>query len=159
MEKFKDHLSISSDDNDLASSSTTAAISPGRLKGKSNSLEKQYLRLTSAPNPQNVRPIKVLKMALENVKKKWIDDEQYSYACEQLKAIRQDLTVQNIHNRFAAHVYETHARIALEVGDLPEYNQCQGRLQEMRHRGIKINHDEFDCYRLLHSLLRDNKVR
>lgn len=31
--------------------------------------------------------------------------------------------MQSISNRFAAHVYETHARIALESGDLPEYNQ------------------------------------
>ena len=31
--------------------------------------------------------------------------------------------MQTVTNRFAAHVYETHARIALESGDLPEYNQ------------------------------------
>ena len=33
--------------------------------------------------------------------------------------------MQTISNRFAAHVYETHARIALESGDLPEYNQVR----------------------------------
>lgn len=69
-----------------------------------------------------------------------------------------DLTVQNIHNRFAAHVYETHGRIALESGDLEEYNQCQSRLQEMKRRGIQISSDEFNCYRLLHSLYRGNKL-
>jgi SAC3 family protein LENG8/THP3 len=68
------------------------------------------------------------------------------------------LTVQNINNRFTAHVYETHARIALESGDLDEYNQCQSRLQEMRRRGVAISADEFDGYRLLHALYRKNKL-
>lgn len=69
-----------------------------------------------------------------------------------------DLTVQNIHNRFAAHVYETHGRIALESGDLEEYNQCQSRLQEMKRRGIQVSDDEFNCYKLLHALYRSNKL-
>lgn len=33
--------------------------------------------------------------------------------------------MQTISNRFTAHVYETHARIALESGDLSEYNQVR----------------------------------
>lgn len=66
--------------------------------------------------------------------------------------------VQNIKNRFSAHVYETHARIALESGDLSEYNQCQSVLQSMRHHGIQISADEFDSYRLLHALMRHNKL-
>ena len=68
-----------------------------------------------------------------------------------------DLTVQNIYNRFAAHVYETHGRIALESGDLEEYNQCQSRLQEMKRRGIQVSENEFNCYKLLHALYRNNK--
>lgn len=68
------------------------------------------------------------------------------------------MTVQNINNRFAAHVYETHGRIALECGDLAEYNQCQSRLQEMRRRGIPISSSEFDSYRVLHALYCKNKL-
>jgi len=40
------------------------------VKGTSNSLEKQYLRLTSTPDPSTVRPENVLKKALAMVKQK-----------------------------------------------------------------------------------------
>ena len=89
------------------------------IKGVSNKLEKQYLRLTSAPNPSQIRPLQVLKKALEHVLTMHVSDpDDYAPVCEQFKSIRQDLKVQGINNRFAAHVYETHARIALQCGDL-----------------------------------------
>ncbi len=55
-------------------------------------------------------------------------------------------------------MYETHARISLEAGDISEYNQCQSCLQEMKHKGIEISSDEFDCYRILHALYQHNKL-
>ena len=42
---------------------------------------------------------------------------------DQMKAILQDLVVQHINNKFAVKVYETNARMSLEVGDLNEFNQ------------------------------------
>jgi hypothetical protein len=129
-----------------------------RLKGKNPELEKSFLRLTEEADASCVRPVSVLKKALDMVKERYKEDEDYTYACDQLKSIRQDLTVQNIRNRFSAHVYEVHGRIALEQGDLNEYNACQCRLQEMRKEGISISDDEFMCYRLLYSLHVDSKV-
>ena len=55
-------------------------------------------------------------------------------------------------------VYEAHAKIALEVGDLNEYNQCQIQLEVLYDRGIAGRVNEFAAYRLLFLLLRRVKI-
>ncbi|XP_022744381.1 SAC3 family protein A-like isoform X2 [Durio zibethinus] len=126
------------------------------VKGTCQEIEKRYLRLTSAPDPSTVRPEEVLEKALFMVQN---SQKNYLYKCDQLKSIRQDLTVQRIRNQLTVKVYETHARLTLEVGDLPEYNQCQSQLKILYAEGIEGCHMEFAAYNLLCVIMHSNNNR
>ncbi|KAL8051472.1 hypothetical protein ABFX02_06G150200 [Erythranthe guttata] len=126
------------------------------VKGTCQEIEKRYLRLTSAPDPATVRPEEVLEKALLMVQN---SPKNYLYKCDQIKSIRQDLTVQHIRNELTVKVYETHGRLAIEVGDLPEYNQCQSQLQTLYAEGITGCHMEFAAYNLLCVILHSNNNR
>lgn len=126
------------------------------IKGTSQELEKEYLRLTSAPDPSTVRPEPVLNKSLKMLLNKWKSSPDYLYTCEQFKSIRQDLTVQGIKNEFTVLVYETHARLALENNDLGEFNQCQTVLRDLYAGGISGNQMEFLAYRLLYFIYQNS---
>lgn len=129
------------------------------LYGTSTALEKPYLRLTSAPPRDTIRPPKVLKKSLKHVKRKWLAAVQscvgeelkqaYDAFCTQMKAIRQDLTVQHIKSTLTVSVYETHARVALEVSDTAELTQCAGCLRRLYAEGLQGEEGEFAAYQLL----------
>lgn len=130
----------------------------GPVVGRCQTLEKKYFRLTSAPNPDHVRPEPVLKQTLDFLKKKWRKESNYSYICDQFKSLRQDLTVQHIKNKFTVEVYEIHARIALEKGDLGEYNQCQTQLRALYAQNLGGNPMEFKAYRILYFIHTCNRT-
>ncbi len=158
------------------------------IVGTCQNLEKPYLRLTTFPNPAQVRPLEVLIRALKHIKCRYIQSEDFEWSNEQLKSVRQDITVQGIKNNFVLDVYETHARILLENGDLNEYNQCQtmirtlttgfnGGMDEDSANNNKfapeqsdqddttvllkqcdISADEFGGYRLLYALVQNSRT-
>ena len=129
------------------------------IVGTCQKLEKPYLRLTSAPDPATVRPLPVLKRALEWLKDKWrAGGVEYGFICDQFKSLRQDVTVQRIKSEFTVSVYEIHARIAIEQGDWGEYNQCQTQLKQLYRSGLKGSEQEFLAYRLLYLLQCGDKL-
>lgn len=132
------------------------------IVGTCQRLEKPYLRLTSAPDPATVRPLPVLKRALEWLKEKWRSGggsaTEYGFICDQFKSLRQDMTVQRIKSDFTVSVYEIHARIAIEQGDWGEYNQCQTQLKQLYSAGLKGHEQEFLAYRLLYLLQCGDKL-
>ena len=130
----------------------------GPVVGRSTALEKKYFRLTAPPNPDTVRPLPVLRQALDLLKKKWRAENNYAYICDQFKSLRQDLTVQHVKNDFSVHVYETHARIALEKGDLGEYNQCQTQLRVLYAQNLGGRPMEFKAYRILYLIHTGNRT-
>ncbi|ATZ55684.1 Bcthp3 [Botrytis cinerea B05.10] len=130
----------------------------GPLIGTNTTLEKEYFRLTTAPVASQVRPEYILRETLDLLKKKWKKEGNYSYICDQFKSMRQDLTVQRIKNEFTVTVYEIHARIALEKGDLGEYNQCQTQLRALYAQKIGGNPVEFKAYRILYFIHTANRT-
>lgn len=48
----------------------------------------------------------------------------------------QDLTVQHVRSKLTVDVYETHGRLALEVGDTAEFRRCHAVLRGLYREGV-----------------------
>ena len=178
-EKFKEHLMIPSftssaeatadsvnvqyefgnDEDDIFEKTEQFSV-----VGTCTKLEKRYLRLTSAPDPAQVRPEPVLEKWLGELRRMWSSKEkEWKYIEDQMRAIRQDLTVQNIRGALTSKVYELNSRWALESGDLGQFNQCQTQLKQLHWAGsiqdasvdVKA---EFLSYRLLYYYFQNLRV-
>eukprot|EP00591_Stephanopyxis_turris_P009967 CAMPEP_0195506896 /NCGR_PEP_ID=MMETSP0794_2-20130614/434_1 /TAXON_ID=515487 /ORGANISM="Stephanopyxis turris, Strain CCMP 815" /LENGTH=465 /DNA_ID=CAMNT_0040633365 /DNA_START=209 /DNA_END=1606 /DNA_ORIENTATION=- len=103
--------------------------------GTCQNVEKPYLRLTTFPRVEDVRPLPVLTRSLAHIKCKYAEEEDFEWANEQMKSLRQDLTVQGFRNPFVLEVYEIHARMTLENGELNEFNQCQSMIKSLTFSG------------------------
>jgi hypothetical protein len=163
---------------------TKPSAASGKIVGTSKKLEKNYFRLTTFPKEKDVRPLPILQKSLEHIKNRYIKEEDFEWANDQLKAVRQDMTVQGIRADFVLDVYETHARILLEHGDLNEFNQCQSMIRSLTIQGGNLlkeddekvvepwsntsssggtllkqteeHRDEFGAYQLLYSLVQNS---
>uniref|UniRef100_A0A452IEJ2 PCI domain-containing protein n=1 Tax=Gopherus agassizii TaxID=38772 RepID=A0A452IEJ2_9SAUR len=115
-----------------------------KIMGTCQEITKHYLRLTCAPDPSTVRPVSVLKKSLSMVKSHWKEKQDYAFACEQMKSIRQDLTV-------------SCRRIPVSPqGDHEEFNQCQTQLKSLYAENLPGNVGEFTAYRILYYIFTKN---
>lgn len=145
-------------ESDSTPCARAVSTSARAVVGTCRTVERMFLRLTSAPRPEDVRPISVLQCAFALVKRYWKDkSKDYEWVCSQLKSIRQDLQIQHIETDVTLQVYETHARIALENDDFGEFNTCVAQLSQLYARVPREQsvQDEFASYRILYNLLVD----
>lgn len=167
LERRRQRFGLASPDSSVSHfprNDVSPTASTGPIVGTCQTLEKNYFRLTAPPNPNTVRPLLVLEKALDFISAKWKQKHDYTYFCDQMKSMRQDLTVQRIKNEFTIKVYELHARIALEKRDLGEYNQCQTQLRALYKMKLGPNgssgghQDEFTAYRILYLIYTCNRT-
>lgn len=142
----------------ILTASSADLISTEPVVGQNKILEKKYLRLTSQPKPETVRPLHILKKTLQLLFDRYFEGASYNYLCDQCKSLRQDLTVQNIKNDFSILAYEFHSKIAIENCDWGEFNQCQSQLKLLYDKNDleKPNYMEFLAYRVLYYIFTEN---
>eukprot|EP01105_Mastigella_eilhardi_P006463 TRINITY_DN18027_c0_g1_i1.p1 TRINITY_DN18027_c0_g1~~TRINITY_DN18027_c0_g1_i1.p1 ORF type:complete len:346 (+),score=118.93 TRINITY_DN18027_c0_g1_i1:23-1060(+) len=151
---------LGGDEADAAEAADEAARAEARAQRFSKQpqrqqqgIRKKYMRL-AANSDTSVRPHSVLRLALDAVMHDLAHAGDYAAACDELKSIRQDITVQHLRDPFTVTVYEFHGRLALEHDDLGEFNQCQNQLVDLYANPELGGHPhEFAAYRILYCTL------
>jgi len=136
-----------------------------KLRGTCKKLEKEYFRLLHVPTSEEVRDKETCRKALELFQKKWSEDHDYVYMLSMLKALKQDLQVQDIRDDLAIRVAEFSARVGLEVNDLSEFNSTASYLRGLYSEVVNLGHSdwaanqpEFDGYQVYYLLATKNSV-
>jgi SAC3 family protein LENG8/THP3 len=148
----------------LAGTVEVAKPPPPVFVGRSTAMERAYTRYE--PLVEDIRPLLVLKRAFAFVvaRSKEVEETDgvkagQKYLSDQLKGMRQDLRVQNIVQPFTVKVYERHARLSLEMGDIGEFNQCQAALKQFYESPLLAAHHtsekEFFLYRVVYLTLSE----
>lgn len=139
---------------------TWAAAPDVIITGTCQNLEKSFLRLNGVPRAEEVRPEAVLIRALNRIANVIAGGEKdFMYIWSQLKAIRQDLTVQHIRSATAVQCEELFARASLEHADQQEFRKCVSTLQSYYDEGLPGCKAEFGAYQLLMYVCVDQKNR
>lgn len=103
---------------------------PTDIQGRSVALEKMYTRPATAPCMDDVRSETILQKAFDKV----LQSDNLEYIADQLKAIRQDLTIQRIETALTAAVFETYTRLAVKLHQIEQIGQCLNAVRSL-HKG------------------------
>lgn len=101
----QDYSTIMEEQNDasqiqLSSSNHTATSNSNKyVVGTCNLIKKPFIRLTKPAEADEVRPQSLLVFSLANAKSNWEETCNYTYFCDQLKSVRQDITVSVFSNQ------------------------------------------------------------
>ena len=134
-------------------------MSSEAILGTCMTMEKGFIRIQAMPNPDTVRPEKVLVKWAERLQVKYDTAEaDYEWICDQFKAIRQDMVIQHLRNANTVAIYEQSARIALLEDDLGEFYKIQSFLMNLyKDLPESCEHQcEFLAYRIFYWVVYNN---
>ena len=115
------------------------------VKDNKHYLEKSYLRLTEIVDSKDVRDIQEIKKAFKFVKKE-IDagKKDHEWAVDQLRTIRQELTVHNIMNHFSLGVYLVSFKYSLLTKNTQQIRETMGQFFIYINSGLLDNVDNIN---------------
>lgn len=135
-------------------------ISSEAIVGTCMTMEKIYIRLQSMPDPETVRPERVLIKWAERLKEKYETDEaDWDWISDQFKAVRQDMIIQHHRNANFVQICETNGKLTLLENDWAEFYKVSSLLVDLyKDTGATSNLPEFLTYRIYYWMLYNKAV-